>query len=126
MASKYYKNTVKDLAMTTQTIFIFIMIIMLVMVGTYQGIKYLAVTKKANEYETRTSDYLIEKGYHYDKLIYIEQMMGIACSYEKTHKLQVINLISPKGKLLGDMVLYYICPDFELRGQYIENLPKEE
>lgn len=125
MASKYYKNTVKSRVKTAQTVFIFILVIMLVLVGTYQGIKFLAVTKKAHEYETRTSEYLKDKGYHYDKLVYIEQMMNIECSYDKTHKLQVLNLVSPKGKHIGDLVLYYVGPEFEWGG-YVENLPTED
>jgi len=125
MASKYYKNMVKEWAKTAQKIFIFILVIMLVLVGTYQGIKFLAVTKKAHEYETRTSEYLKDKGYHYDKLVYIEQMMNIECSYDKTHKLQVLNLVSPKGKRLGDMILYFKGPEFEWGG-YVDNLSTEE
>lgn len=124
MASKYYQNTVKDWAKTAQKIFIFILVIMLVLVGIYQGVKYLVHNKQCHEYETRTSEYLIDKGYHYDKLIYIEKM-DLGWSYDKTHKLQVLNLVSPKGKRLGDMILYFKGPEFEWGG-YVVNLSTEE
>jgi hypothetical protein len=125
MTSKYYKNSVRSWVGTLQKVFLFILTIIFLLVGIYQGVKFLVHQKQSHEYETRTSEYLTSKGYQYEKLTYIEQMMNVGCNYDKTHKLQVTNLISPKGKRLGDMILYFKGPISEWGG-YVDNLPKED